>query len=133
MATSVRLICIFNADWESVRDVKTLPNVIRCPKCSSTLIAVGYHGDQEILQIIKKKKKHLKLSTEEEMRWNRAWKSASLVQTTGKRAILTMAARGVGPVIASRILRKPIHNEAEFYSEILKAEREYQRTRLFWD
>lgn len=133
MATSVRLICIFNADWESVRDVKTLPDIIRCPKCSSTLIAVGYHGDQEILQIIKKKKKHLKLSTEEKIRWNRAWKSASLVQTAGKRAILTMAARGVGPVIASRILRKPIHNEAEFYSEILKAEREYQRTRLFWD
>jgi ATP-dependent Lhr-like helicase len=133
MATSVRLICIFNADWESVRDVKTLTNVIRCPKCSSTLIAVGYHGDQEILQIIKKKKKHLKLSTEEKIRWNRAWKSASLVQTAGKRAILTMAARGVGPVIASRILRKPIRSEAEFYSEILKAEREYQRTRLFWD
>jgi ATP-dependent Lhr-like helicase len=133
MATSVRLICIFNADWESVRDVKTLPKIIRCPKCSSTLIAVGYHGDQEILQIIKKKKKHLKLSTEEKIRWNRAWKSASLVQTAGKRAILTMAARGVGPVIASRILRKPIRNEAEFYSEILKAEREYQRTRLFWD
>jgi ATP-dependent Lhr-like helicase len=133
MATSVRLICIFNADWESVRDVKTLPDIIRCPKCSSTLIAVCYHGDQEILQIIKKKKKHLKLSTEEKIRWNRAWKSASLVQTSGKRAILTMAARGVGPVIASRILRKPIRNEAEFYSEILKAEREYQRTRLFWD
>ena len=133
MATSVRLICIFNADWESVRDVKTLPDVIRCPKCNSTLIAVGYHGDQEILQIIKKKKKHLKLSTEEKIRWNRAWKSASLVQTAGKRAILTMAARGVGPVIASRILRKPIRNEAEFFSEILKAEREYQRTRLFWD
>jgi ATP-dependent Lhr-like helicase len=133
MATSVRLICIFNADWESVRDVKTLPDVIRCPKCNSTLIAVGYHGDQEILQIIKKKKKHLKLSTEEKIRWNRAWKSASLVQTAGKRAILTMAARGVGPVTASRILRKPIRNEAEFYSEILKAEREYQRTRLFWD
>ncbi|WP_455368398.1 DEAD/DEAH box helicase [[Eubacterium] cellulosolvens] len=133
MATSVKLICIFNADWESVRDVKTLPDVIRCPKCNSTLISVGYHGDQEILQIIKKKKKHLKLSTEEKIRWNRAWKSASLVQTAGKRAILTMAARGVGPVIASRILRKPIRNEAEFYSEILKAEREYQRTRLFWD
>jgi ATP-dependent Lhr-like helicase len=133
MATRIRLTCIFNADWESVRDVKTLPNIIRCPKCNSTLIAVGYHGDQEIFQIIKKKKKHLKLSTEEKIRWNRAWKSASLVQTAGKRAILTMAARGVGPVIASRILRKPVHNEAEFYSEILKAEREYQRTRLFWD
>jgi ATP-dependent Lhr-like helicase len=133
MSTSVRLICIFNADWESVRDVKTLPDIIRCPKCGSTLISVGYHGDQEILQIIKKKKKHLKLSIEEKIRWNRAWKSASLVQTAGKKAILTMAARGVGPVTASRILRKPIRNEAEFYSEILKAEREYQRTRLFWD
>jgi ATP-dependent Lhr-like helicase len=133
MSTNVRLVCIFNADWESVRTVKTLPEVIRCPKCRSTLIAVAYHGDQELLSIAVKKRNHVKLSPEEEIRWSRSWRSASLVQTAGRKAILAMAARGVGPITASRILRRHVRNEAEFYSEILKAEREYQRTRLFWD
>jgi len=133
MSTNVRLVCIFNADWESVRAVKTLSEVISCPRCRSTLVAVAYHGDQELFSIVKKKKNHVKLSAEEEIRWNRAWRSASLVQTAGRKAILAMAARGVGPMTASRILRRYVRSEAEFYSEILKAEREYQRTRLFWD
>jgi len=133
MSTNVRLVCIFNADWESIRTVKTLPEVIRCPRCRSTLIAVAYHGDQELLSIAVKKRDHVKLSSEEEIRWSRAWRSASLVQTAGRKAILAMAARGVGPITASRILRRYVRNEAEFFSEILKAEREYQRTRLFWD
>lgn len=133
MSTNVRLICIFNADWESVRAVGTLPETVRCPKCRSTLVAVAYHGDQGLLPIIIKKKNHKELTTEEEERWSRAWRSASLVQTAGRRAILAMAARGVGPTTAARILRHHVRNEAEFYSEILKAEREYQRTRLFWD
>lgn len=133
MSTNVKLICIFNADWQSVRAVGTLPETVRCPKCKSTLVAVAYHGDQQLLPIIIKKKNHRKLTDEEEERWNRAWKSASLVQTAGRKAILAMAARGVGPTTAARILRRYVRSEAEFYSEILKAEREYQRTRLFWD
>jgi ATP-dependent Lhr-like helicase len=116
-----------------VRAVKTLSEVIRCLKCRSTLIAVAYHGDNELLTIATKKKNNAKLTLEEEDQWRRAWRSAGLVQTAGKKAILTMAARGVGPATAARILRQYVHSEAELYSEILKAEREYQRTRLFWD
>jgi len=133
MSTNVRLVCVFNADWESVRAVKTLPEVISCPRCKSTLIAVTYQGDQELLSIVNKKRNRVKLTPEEEERWNRAWRSASLVQTAGRRAVLTLAARGVGPATAARVLRRYVRSEAEFYTEILKAEREYQRTRLFWD
>jgi ATP-dependent Lhr-like helicase len=43
-----------------------------------------------------------------------------------------MSARGVGPSTAIRILRRFVRNEEEFYTEILKAEREYARTRMFW-
>ncbi|MBS7649864.1 DEAD/DEAH box helicase [Candidatus Bathyarchaeota archaeon] len=133
MSTNIKLVCVFNGDWEGVRAVKTLPDTIKCPKCGSTLIAVTYHGDQELLSIIVKKRAKKRLDAEEEEQWNRAWRSASLVQTAGKRAVLTLAARGVGPATAARILRRYVRSEAEFYAEILKAEREYQRTRLFWD
>ncbi|MEM3017688.1 MAG: hypothetical protein QXO25_02275, partial [Candidatus Bathyarchaeia archaeon] len=133
MSTNVKLICIFNGDWEGVRAVGTLPETIRCPKCKSTLIAVAYHGDNRLLPIILKKKNRGKLTGEEEEIWNTAWRSAGLVQTAGRKAVLAMAARGVGPRTAARILRQPVRSEMEFYAEILKAEREYQRTRLFWD
>lgn len=29
----VRLVCIFNADYNGIRTVRTLPDVIKCPKC----------------------------------------------------------------------------------------------------
>ncbi|MGQ9544045.1 MAG: DEAD/DEAH box helicase [Candidatus Bathyarchaeia archaeon] len=133
MSTNVKLVCIFNGDWEGVRTVKTLPDTIRCPKCGSTLIAVTYPGDQEILPIILKKKSRKRLDHDEEEKWSRAWRAAGLVQIAGRRAVLALAARGVGPATAARILRHYVRSEADFYAEILKAEREYQRTRLFWD
>lgn len=133
LSHTVRLVCIFNADWEGIRSVKTLSERIRCPACSSTLIAVTYQGDEELFKISKKKKQKQQLTIEEQEAWNRGWKSASLVQTAGKKAVISMSGRGVGPTTAARILRKFVRNEQEFYTEILKAEREYARTRLFWD
>ncbi len=130
---TVRLVCIFNADWDAIRVVKTLAERIKCPHCKSTLVAATYRGDDALIGISKKKKRAVILSDEERELWDRAWKSASLVQVSGRKAILAMSGRGVGPTIASRILRKSFRNDDEFYVEILKAEREYARTRLFWD
>ncbi len=130
---TVRLVCMFNADWDAIRVVKTLPQEIRCPHCRSTLIATTYPGDNELIAISRKKKNDRALSDLEKERWNRAWRSASLVQVSGRRALIAMTGRGVGPATATRILRKSFKSDNEFYVEILKAEREYARTRLFWD
>jgi ATP-dependent Lhr-like helicase len=96
-------------------------------------VAATYRTDENLIKISKKKKNGKVLSDDDKDHWNRAWKSASLVQVSGKRAIIAMSGRGVGPVTAARILRKSFRNEGEFYVGILKAEREYARTRLFWD
>jgi ATP-dependent Lhr-like helicase len=130
---TVRLVCIFNADWDAIRVVKTLPDKIRCPHCKSSLIAATYHTDDELIVISRKKKNGRFLSDLEKEHWERAWRSASLVQVSGKKAVVAMSGRGVGPLTASRILRKSFRNDSEFYVEVLKAEREYARTRLFWD
>jgi ATP-dependent Lhr-like helicase len=129
----VRLVCIFNADWDALRVVKTLPEKIKCPHCRSTLVAATYRTDDELIVISRRKKNGRTLSHEEKEHWDRAWRSASLVQVAGKKAVLAMSGRGVGPVTAARILRKSFRNDNELYVEILKAEREYARTRLFWD
>jgi ATP-dependent Lhr-like helicase len=130
---TTRLVCMFNGDWDALRVVGDLPEKIHCPKCRSTLIAATYEGNNSLVSLVKKKKKRAKLSQEEEHDWRQGNLSASLVQTQGKRAVIVMAGRGVGPATATRVLRKLHRTEQDLYADILKAEREYARTRLFWD
>ncbi|MBS7643553.1 DEAD/DEAH box helicase [Candidatus Bathyarchaeota archaeon] len=129
----VRLVCIWNGDWTGIYHLRTLPERIRCPRCNSTLIATTYENDLELAKIAEKKVRGRKLTTEEEKKWQTAWKNASLIQTYGRRAAIAMAGRGIGPTTAVRILRKSYKTEEEFYMNILAAERNYLRTRMFWD
>lgn len=133
LSETMRLVCFHKADWEGLRTVRTLPETIRCPTCKSTLIAATYPRDESLIKIAKKKLQRKPLPPEEEREWHRGWTSASLVQTSGRKAIIAMSGRGVGPTTAIRILRRFHRTEEEFYTEILKAERNYARTRMFWD
>ena len=133
LSDTVRFVCMFNGDWDAVRIVGDVSERIRCPKCGSTLIAATYRSNDLLAPIVKKKKRGLKLSRDEDHIWRQATLSASLVQNMGKQAVIVMSGRGVGPTTATRILRKLHHKEADLYVDILKAEREYARTRLFWD
>ena len=132
-ASRVRLVCLYKADWDGIRVVGDLPETIRCPHCKSTLIAATYLGDDGLVKIVKRRIRRQKLTDEEEQSYKRAWLSASLMQTNGKKAAIVMSGRGVGPTTAIRVLRKLHRTEEDFYVDILKAEREYARTRLFWD
>lgn len=62
-----------------------------------------------------------------------AYTSAELLAHHGERAILCLAARGVGPDTARRLLARLYRSDAEFLTELLRAERNYARTRSFWD
>jgi ATP-dependent Lhr-like helicase len=130
---TVRLVCMFKGDWDAVRVVGDLTEKISCPKCRSTLIAATYQANDSLSTVVKKKKKGMKLASEEEHNWRQGSLSASLVQTKGKEAIIVMSGRGVGPATAVRILRRIHRTQQDLYVDILKAEREYARTRLFWD
>ncbi|MBS7646126.1 MAG: DEAD/DEAH box helicase [Candidatus Bathyarchaeia archaeon] len=129
----VKLLCIHRGDWESIKMVEMLPEKLRCPRCRATLIAVTHPRDGETLRIVEKRIKGRRLSREEEESWRQAWRSASLVQVYGKRAVIVLAGRGIGPATAVRVLRRPLRREDEVYAEILKAERIYARTRPYWD
>ena len=133
LSETMRLVCFHKADWEGLRTVRTLQERIRCPICKSTLIAGTYPRDENLIKIARKKLQRKSLSPQEDREWQRGWMSASLVQSSGRRAIVAMSGRGVGPTTAARILRRFCRTEEEFYTEILKAEREYARTRMFWD
>ena len=133
LASRVRLVCLYKGDWDGIRVVGELPEIIKCPYCKSTLIGATYLGDDELAKVVKRRARRQQLPDKEEQTYRRAWLSASLMQTYGKKAAIVMSGRGVGPVTAVRVLRRPHRTEEDFYVDILKAEREYARTRLFWD
>jgi ATP-dependent helicase Lhr and Lhr-like helicase len=59
--------------------------------------------------------------------------SAELVAHHGEKALLALAARGVGPETARRLLARGYRDDEAFLTELLRAERSYARTRAFWD
>jgi ATP-dependent helicase Lhr and Lhr-like helicase len=130
--TKQKLICIRCGKWERTFEVKDMPENIVCPSCKSRLVTSTFWYDTDLRKIITKKLERKKLPTEEDHKFERAWKVASLINNFGKQAILVLAGHGIGADTAARILRDYI-DEDEMYKQIYKAERQYIITRGFWD
>ncbi|RLE77694.1 MAG: DEAD/DEAH box helicase [Thermoprotei archaeon] len=128
----VRLVCLHRLDWTTLVKVKDLDDGASCPKCGSRFLAVLKRGEGETLEALRKKLRGLKLSRDEERLLRRAQLSARLFLTYGKLAAMALAGRGVGPSTAARILRDA-RDEDHLVELVLKAEREYSRTRQYWD
>ena len=105
--TMIRMECM-NCGYKTITRVYRAP--LKCPKCGSKMMAV----------------------VKRDMNMERKIKSASLVASYGKKAIEAMAAHGVGPDTAARLLATQ-KDGMDFYREILEAEIVYARTRRFWD
>ena len=129
----VKLVCIAKNDWEAIYPVRLLTEPVRCQKCGSALVAVTFRQDFELRKILSKRQNRARLTPDEQKKFLTAWKSANVVQSYGKRGVLVLAGRGVGPTTAIRILRGYYRNEDELYYRVLKAERDYIRTKPFWD
>jgi ATP-dependent Lhr-like helicase len=125
----VILFCLHCTEWDRTTTVRRVRDQPECPECGSTRIASLNPWDDETLAAVRAAQK----DDEQERRTERAHRAASLVQTHGKRAVIAMAARGVGPHNAARIINKLREDEAEFYRDVLRQEREYARTQSFWD
>lgn len=128
MNDNVLLFCLSCKKYEVKKAVKNVDERPTCPHCESRLIAALKPWEKEEIAIYKKSGK----SKEEKVRANRAHRNANLVLSYGKKAVIALAARGVGPEKAAQLLRKMKEGE-EFYKGILEAERNYVVTRRFWD
>ena len=129
MEDRVRLFCLYCADWERTTKVKRAPENPECPDCGSTRIAALHPMADDAVKAIQSEDK----SEDQTDLTERAHRRANLVQAHGKQAIIALAARGVGPTNAARIIGKLREREDDFYRDILAREREYARTRSFWD
>jgi ATP-dependent Lhr-like helicase len=124
----VILFCLHCTDWKRTTRVERVSDQPACPECQSTRIAALNPWDEETVSAVRTTEK----DEEQEKQTQRAYTAASLVQSHGKQAVIALAARGVGPRNAARIINKLRESEDDFYRDILSQEREYARTRSFW-
>lgn len=126
--SKIHLTCIVCGRFRDLRvgDVGARPE---CGGCGSImLVPLGRH-EKDLGRLLKKKVR----SEEEERLVQRMTNEAHLVATYGKKAVVALAGRGVGPETAARILARLRETEIDFLRDILAAEINYARTRSFWD
>ena len=130
--TKHRLICIRCGKWERLVETREIVDSISCKKCGSKLITTTFSSDYELSKIILNKLKGSEINSEQNHKFERAWKTASLINNFGKMAITVLSGYGIGVETAARILRNYVDDE-NLYKNIYDAERQYVTNRGFWN
>ena len=127
-----RLICVRCGLWQRVMTAnETHP--LKCKYCKGQQITCTYEYDHELVKTIQKKHQGKKLTPEENKNFKKAWKVASLLATFGKTALIVMAAYGVGPDTAARILKNRLEDDDDYLiKQIIIAEKTFILTSGFW-
>ena len=121
-------VTLFCTSCQHVRTIKIRDiNSVRCPQCGSSLVASLSPFEKNLLNEARE-------DTPEGMKIRkRLVKNAHLVRERGMQAIMALAARGIGPETASRLLVVTYHNEDDFIRAILAGEMDYAKSKRYWD
>ncbi len=124
----VLLLCLSCKVRRSER-VADLAERVMCPYCESVMQAILRPWEREMAEVLKSES----LDREGRRVLKKLYTNASLVMAHGKKAVLALVARGVGPDVAGKLLRRYHRDEMELLKDILEAEITYARTKRFWD
>jgi ATP-dependent Lhr-like helicase len=130
---TVDLLCFECGELNQAETVKKLPANPKCKSCGSALLAVSTWSSDYLSRILQKKRKAKPLEEDERESLSRARRSADLVLSYGRRAIVAQCVYGIGPQTASRILARMHDDEKSFYKDLLQAKLKFITTRQFWD
>jgi ATP-dependent Lhr-like helicase len=100
-----------------------------CEVCGGEMVAALKGYERETLRLLGK----IELSEADRRDLARLWRNANIVHSYGRKAVLALSGRGVGPDAASRILQMYHQEEDDLLRDILAAEVNYARTKRFWD
>ncbi len=132
LKTKHRLLCVRCGKWEKVVQTNEVKGVLTCPYCKGRQITSTFYSDYDLQKIIQKKHAGKKITTDENHKFERAWKVSSLIENFGKTAIIVLSGFGIGADTAARVLRNMVGDDL-LYKQIYEAERQYVMTRGFWD
>jgi ATP-dependent Lhr-like helicase len=134
-ARTAVLMCMQCSEWTAEKKVRSLPEEPSCEKCESKLLALLYPNQdaKRLREVLMKRREGKELAEEELKDLTHARRTADLILSHGKKAIVALEVKGVGPETASRILGKMHPQEDEFYMDLLKAKIQYLRTREYWE
>jgi ATP-dependent Lhr-like helicase len=130
--SKLRLICFWCGQYEAVRTIELVDESPKCPKCESKYLAAAHTSARDLRRLFNARKQRKELNEEENRKLDRAFRSAELVITHGKRALVALAGIGVGPTTAARVLRFAYKEWPDFIQAIIAAERKFAETRDFW-
>jgi ATP-dependent Lhr-like helicase len=130
--TKVKMVCVNCGQWQQTFAVKEIPKGLKCRKCDAKLLGVTRAKAIDMGKIVKKKLRGTPLTSEEQKRFERLRMTGDMFLVYGSKAVLCLAAKGVGPQTASRLLAKYHSNEDDLMKDILEAERNYVRTKKYW-
>ncbi|MGA1819654.1 MAG: DEAD/DEAH box helicase [Thermoplasmatota archaeon] len=132
MTTAVRLTCM-SCGATLRATAERAKTIVGCHKCGSRMLAPLPTGDLQTKAAVEKGLAKKRLTGDDRKRFQAAAMAAHLFSSYGYRAVLCMAARGVGPKTAGRILEVIYDSDEELVRRIFADEVKFARTRRFWD
>jgi ATP-dependent Lhr-like helicase len=130
--TDVGLVCMKCGRDQGPSTVGELQEEPKCASCGSGLLAPCYWGTGKVVQLLQKRTAGGDLTEEERTELSKARRSADLVLSYGRKAVVAQTVYGIGPQTASRILAEMHEDEEKFYSSLLEAKIRFVTTRQFW-
>lgn len=129
---SVELVCMKCGQPQGFRTIGEMAEEPRCSACASGLLAPSFWTSAQVSKLAKRKLAKEELTEDEVSELAKARRSADLVLSYGRRAIIAQAVYGIGPQTAARILARMEEDEESFYKELLEAKLKFIETRPFW-
>ncbi len=130
---TVNLLCFECHHLQEMLRVGELAEEPKCVKCGSGLLGVVFYSAGYLQSLLIRRGNSEKLIKEEAEALSRTRRSADLVLSYGKRAVIAQSVYGIGPQTAARILARMHDSDEDFYRDLLDAKLKFIQTRRFWD
>jgi ATP-dependent Lhr-like helicase len=134
-ARRVNMLCMNCGAWSGEEKIGSVPEHPKCGKCGSMLLAPLYPSEdaRRLIELMHKRIEDKELAEEDLRDLAKTRRMADLVLSYGRKAVIALEVKGVGPETASRILGKMHPKEDQLYMDLLKAKVQYLKTKPFWE
>ena len=130
---NVQLLCLNCGELEEEKQIKDIPDQPHCRHCGSGLLAALRRSNSFARETVLKRLGGQTLNEYEQKVLADTRRNADIVLSYGKKGIIAMSVRGIGPQTAARILAKMHLDDTEFYKDLLDAKILYIETRQYWN